>query len=703
MVPSEQKSNNSKTNNMSEYIVNQALDGHANSNTVNGHLQDNSQETDYKKPKSNFSMADLNIDNNFDNSKKLSLNSSTHTQDTVYNSNGSNYPYDNGSMGLQDSGRKRMSLSQSPKSNVSSGLKSDGNLYSEQSAHRIYDIDSRVVNLENTVNKLLDIVNQSNDILKNNLGNKNYDGNIGTPNNSDQKQLKTTQELLYKQIVDPSIDQNAYNEDSISPITTTVKNPITQEPKLFKLDPKKINKKRNRSKSNSAKSSSTKLSALNKADEMNSLQLNSQDFNEPNSNFNGFNRNSFNANTAFNDIDMRKRNSSIDLPLPLSSFSSDFLNPNNPNGNSISIPANAYNSNGMPNYLGAGHVGKMSYPQLQPLVIPPHNDSIPMMYGDQDYGRQSSGMQNMVNGYGYPGYSPKGMPPSGSVDSLSSARTSFDEKQLQMYHQLQQLSQKQNQINKQFSDRLQTPMHPPNSSKMEFLTGNGQFPSELMRTASDTNSAGYKNRLNSISELQNISEDVPDSQRSNDSITDMRKVSTPDVTSLLGNKGRLKPVTSSKKNPKPIPKQQYEISRAPSNIQQVWQEYRYGIDGHPALILLDKKYGNAWLEKKSKKTYSRRKVIYEYIIRGISQGMDENLLISNLEDLRVYEDESGKTLKKGVGWIQDKIINVNAALGYEKLDELINSGEIKPLIYDDARLKLLMEQNHHKGEAHADE
>jgi len=246
-------------------------------------------------------------------------------------------------------------------------------------------------------------------------------------------------------------------------------------------------------------------------------------------------------------------------------------------------------------------------------------------------------------------------------------------------------------------------MHPPNSSKMEFLTGNGQYPSELLRTASESNSNGYKNRFNSISELQNINEDVSESHRSNDSITDLRKVSTPDVTSLLGNKGRLKPVTSSKKNPKPIPKKQYEISRAPSNIHQVWQEYRYGIDGNPALILLDKKYGNAWLEKKSKKTYSRRKVIYEYIIRGISQGLDENVLINNLEDLRVYQDESGKTMKKGVGWIQDKIINVNAALGYEKLDEMINSGEMKPLIYDEPRLKSLMEQNHHRGEAHTDE
>lgn len=699
MEPNDQENNKAKTNNMSEYIANPTFENRGNTNK--NVFENNSSEPDYKKPKTNFSMEDLNIGNNFDNTKKLSLNSSTNTQDTAYNSNGNNYPYVNGSMGLQTSGRKRLSISQSPKSNVSTGLKSDGNVYSDQSAHHIYDIDSRVVSLENTVNKLLDIVNQSNDILKKGLGNNidNYAG-IDNGNNLDKKQLKTTQELLYKQIVDPTINQNTYQEDCISPITTTVKNPITQEPKLFKLDPQKINKKRNRSKSNSAKSSTTKLSALSKADEMNSLQLNPQDFAENNSNYNAFNKAPFNANTAFNDIDVRKRNSSIDLPLPLSSFSSDFLNPN---GNSISMPTNAYNQNGIPNIFGTGHVGKMSYPQLQPLVIPSQNDSIPMSYSEQDYGRQSSGMPNMGNGYVYPGYSPKGLPPSGSIDSLSSARTSFDEKQLQMYHQLQQLSQKQNQINKQFSDKLQTPMHPPNSSKMEFLTGNGQYPSELLRTASESNSNGYKNRFNSISELQNINEDVSESHRSNDSITDLRKVSTPDVTSLLGNKGRLKPVTSSKKNPKPIPKKQYEISRAPSNIHQVWQEYRYGIDGNPALILLDKKYGNAWLEKKSKKTYSRRKVIYEYIIRGISQGLDENVLISNLEDLRVYQDESGKTMKKGVGWIQDKIINVNAALGYEKLDEMINSGEMKPLIYDEPRLKSLMEQNHHRGEAHTDE
>ena len=698
MIPSDQN-NIPKSDNMSEYIVNQTFDSHTD-NTPKEHINNNTSENAYKKPKLNFSMEDLNIDNNFDNSKKLSLNSSTNTQETAFNSNETNYPYTNESMGLQNSGRKRFSISQSPKSNVSSGFKSDGNVYSDQSAHKIYDIDSRVINLENTVNKLLDIVNQSNNILKNSLGN-NVGADINGATNSneqDPKPLKTTQELLYKQMVDPSIPEDA--EESISPITTTVKNPITQEPKLFKLDPKKINKKRNRSKSNSAKSSTTKLNALNKSEEMNQLQVNTQETDDKSLN-NNMNRGYLMNNVLFNDVDVRKRNSSIDLPLPLNSFSSEFINPNNPNANSISIPPNAYSS-GVPSIFNSANVNKMSYPQLQPLMIPQHNDSNPMMYTDPDYGRQNSAMPNMVNGFAYPGYSPKGMPLSGSMDYLSSVRTSFDEKQLQMYQQLQQLNQKQNQLNKQYGDKMQTPMHPPSNFKMEFLTANGQYPSELMRNTSESNGNISKSGTNSIADAQNFKDDAIGSQQSNDSLNDLRKVSTPDVTSLLGTKGRLKPVSSSKKNPKPKPKRQYEISRAPSNIHQVWHEYRYGIDGNPALILLDKKYGNSWLEKKSKKTYSRRKVIYEYIIRGISKGVDENVLINNLEELRVYQDQSGKTLKKGVGWIQDKIINVNAALGYEKLDEMIDSGEMRALIYDEPRLKLLMEQNHQRGEVYSD-
>ena len=77
MIPSDQN-NIPKSDNMSEYIVNQTFDSHTD-NTPKEHINNNTSENAYKKPKLNFSMEDLNIDNNFDNSKKLSLNSSTNT------------------------------------------------------------------------------------------------------------------------------------------------------------------------------------------------------------------------------------------------------------------------------------------------------------------------------------------------------------------------------------------------------------------------------------------------------------------------------------------------------------------------------------------------------------------------------------------------------------------------------------------------
>lgn len=601
--------------------------------------------------------------------KKNSFNSSIsnhqHSKETLYPPN-SEFPYS----GSENT--KRRSISQSPRSNISF----DNKRRMQDPSKKLDEISNRVVALENTVNQLIYLIARNQDV---NL----EEENAGT-------EILTTKNVAYNNNTHVSEEQDEDDNDEsdeenhdMSPITTTVKNPITQEPKLFKLDPKKIVKKRNKSKSNSVVSSFTKLNKLpyieqdlNSSNTIinNNNKLSISNMLDPNpNNFNMTNGTSFFSSIPLLETNGKKRNSSLGLPLPL-----------NANGNLI------FPGMGQQQTIMNLQPPKKSHSHLQPLLMPSAG-SHPQSIDDKDSHKPSIMMPSMNGSLALPGFSPRGTL-NGSIDSLSSVRTSFDDKQLQMYQQLQRISQQQQQMTNQ-----QAQAGTGTQVKMDFLLNNPGFHLDSVVEQGASLVSPKKINSGSNSNSNSMSNDYARSKNESDESPHVL-AEPPDVSQLLNNTGRLKTQTVSKANPKVKPKYQYSINRAPSNIDQVWREYRYGIDQKPPLMELDQKFGNYWLESKSRKTYSRRKVIYEYILRGVNEGLPEKLLINQLEDLRYYPTKSGKAGKKGVGWVQDKLINFHTALGYVKMDNLIRGGALNHIIHDDEQVKVLLSNDSFNNE-----
>ena len=633
----------------------------------------------------NLNSEDLQFNRRLNNN---SFNSSTHnngqhTTDTFYNQT-STFPYS----GSENT--KRRSISQSPRSNISF----DNKRHITDPSKKLDEISNRVASLENTVNQLVHLVAQKNDI---NLPNQNINNNkhyyekniIHNPDTLEEQDVASDED---NEVVHTGQSEEGNGDDNMSAITTTVKNPVTQEPKLFKLDPKKIVKKRNKSKSTSRASSFTKLNKIPYLDQEipnsniptnnNKVSI-SHMLEQTPYNFNSITGSSFFSNLPLLETNGRKRNSSLGLPLPLSAT-----------GNSMFPNMNQQQS------MMFMQGGKKSQPLLQSTSIPNASNPTQQIIVDKDTRKPSIMMPTMNGSLALPAFSPRGTL-NGSIDSLSSARTSFDEKQLQIYQQLQKISQQQQQQQQQqnqIQQNQQTQMNPPTHGRMESILINPSY--QLDSNLSSESSTSSSNVINNNKKQGN---DRSSKEKKKKMVTDIEKThsdseehvhvlsQTPDISQLLNDTGRLKTQTVSKTNPKVKPRFQYSINRAPSNIAQVWKEYRYGIDDKPPLMELDQKFGNYWLESKSRKTYSRRKVIYEYILRGIQEGLSEDLLISQLENLRYYTTPGGKDSKKGVGWVQDRLINIHTALGYAKLDNLIRTGALKHIIHNETQMKSLLD------------
>ncbi|XBW34777.1 hypothetical protein QEN19_000343 [Hanseniaspora menglaensis] len=591
----------------------------------------------------NINTGDFHLNRRMD---KNSFNSSTNngnSAETFYHQNPT-FHY-NGS-----DKTKRKSISQSPRSNISF----DNKVHEQNNSKKLDEISKRVASLENTVNQLITLVAKKNKIK---LGTANSELTKFDEANNSNVEISNPEDI--------DEDMDFYEEEEgLSPITTTVKNPVTQEAKLFKLNPKKIVKKRNKSKTNSATGSYMRLDKLPTMDQdMNKSSI--PNMLDPN--VNGYNNSingSFFSNFPLLETNNRKRNSSLGLPLPLNTGSTSMFN-------SISNQQPFANSQS----------DKRFRHQVPPMSISAIGPS-QQMTAEKDQHKPSIMMPSVTGSFALPIFSPKGAMP-GSIDSFSSARTSFDDKQLQMYQQLQKINQQ----------------HLQNTQLQHGKHTNVKHDSMLLPSMNSLDSAGSSQSPAVASDASSMKKSITspgkriiDIEKSNsDSDESVHVLSqTPDVSQLLNNTGRLKPHVVSKLNPKVKPKFQYSINRAPSNIEQVWREYRYGIDNKPPLMELDQKFGNFWLESKSRKTYSRRKVIYEYILRGINEGFPEDKLIEQLEDLRSYTTGGGKSGRKGVGWIQDRLINVHTALGYAKLDNIVRSGFLKHIIHNEEKMKELL-------------
>ncbi|KAI0204514.1 transcriptional activator of glycolytic enzymes-domain-containing protein [Astrocystis sublimbata] len=94
---------------------------------------------------------------------------------------------------------------------------------------------------------------------------------------------------------------------------------------------------------------------------------------------------------------------------------------------------------------------------------------------------------------------------------------------------------------------------------------------------------------------------------------------------------------------------QYEY-RTVGTVEEVWREYREGMDGQPAVETLDATWGSRWRpEPRGRTWYSRRKVIWDKIKEFIVEGMDEDAAVQEVEKLR-----EGGTINKLIRMLQDE-------------------------------------------------
>ena len=77
----------------------------------------------------------------------------------------------------------------------------------------------------------------------------------------------------------------------------------------------------------------------------------------------------------------------------------------------------------------------------------------------------------------------------------------------------------------------------------------------------------------------------------------------------------------------------YRLIRNLTTVHQVWQEYKYGINGNPSVESLLARYGKKCFE--AKRLYYDRRPIYDFLICELENGKNEDESVNELETLRV--------------------------------------------------------------------
>ena len=91
---------------------------------------------------------------------------------------------------------------------------------------------------------------------------------------------------------------------------------------------------------------------------------------------------------------------------------------------------------------------------------------------------------------------------------------------------------------------------------------------------------------------------------------------------------------------KPIlPPPIFKLSRRLQTVKDVWQEYKYGIDGNPSVESIVNKYGPKWFQSAAEERfYTARKRIYDYIKKYIANGESESGAVQKLEGIRISKN-----------------------------------------------------------------
>ena len=93
----------------------------------------------------------------------------------------------------------------------------------------------------------------------------------------------------------------------------------------------------------------------------------------------------------------------------------------------------------------------------------------------------------------------------------------------------------------------------------------------------------------------------------------------------------------------------YKMSRTLINVPEVWQEYKYGLNGQPSLESLNTKYGKKWRNTNTESThYCARNKIIQNILTNMEQGMTEQEAVNQLENYRLDKNLTIYQLQKNL-------------------------------------------------------
>jgi hypothetical protein len=98
------------------------------------------------------------------------------------------------------------------------------------------------------------------------------------------------------------------------------------------------------------------------------------------------------------------------------------------------------------------------------------------------------------------------------------------------------------------------------------------------------------------------------------------------------------------------------LSRSLTTVQQLWQEYKYGLNGRPPVEMQPNKYKSTDTDRRY---FNRRQVIWRQVKRNAQRfNCPEENAVSQLEEFRQRGDSVHLT--KSLNWLSDRILAVQS-------------------------------------------
>ena len=105
----------------------------------------------------------------------------------------------------------------------------------------------------------------------------------------------------------------------------------------------------------------------------------------------------------------------------------------------------------------------------------------------------------------------------------------------------------------------------------------------------------------------------------------------------------------------------FKLLRNLTTVPEVWQEYKYGLNGNPSVEAFTMDHGIKWLISSAEESYYyHRKKIYDYIKNAMIKGKPEADAVKELEDFRINNKLQLSALQSRI-----KIVKNRTATGFE--------------------------------------